>query len=142
MILTEKVTPCFKTPLHVSIAQSIHNECRSKKSITILNWLGLSISYNEFQRIDCTLANSLLERLGEQRLAKPNSINSSLIQGAVDNCDCIRDTKSGKESSHDTILMIFQNKVRKMKKLYLLSYDIIQKRICRQNTFVNFAEVI
>ena len=57
-----------KTPLHVSIAQSIHNECRSKKLIKIMNRLGISISYDELERIDFTLANRLLNRLGEHRV--------------------------------------------------------------------------
>ena len=57
-----------KTPLHESIAQSIHNECRSKKLIKIMNRLGVSISYDELERIDFTLANRLLNRLGEHRV--------------------------------------------------------------------------
>lgn len=43
----------------------IHNECRSKTLITILNWLGLCISYDELEGIDYTLVNSLLERCAE-----------------------------------------------------------------------------
>ena len=99
-----------KTPLHVSIAQSIHNECRSKKLIKIMNWLlGISISYDELERIDFTLANQLLNRLGEHRVPISNSIKKGLLHGAMDNFDHIEDTKSGKGSSHDTILMVFQN---------------------------------
>ena len=98
-----------KTPLHVSIAQSIHNECRSKKLIKIMNRLGISISYDELERIDFTLANRLLNRLGEHRVPISNSIKKGLLHGAMHNFDHTEDTKSGKGSSHDTILMVFQN---------------------------------
>ena len=67
-----------KTPLHVSIAQSIHNECRSKKLIKIMNRLCISISYDELERIDFTLANRLLNRLGEHRVPISNSIKKGL----------------------------------------------------------------
>ena len=98
-----------KTPLHVSIAQSIYNECRSKKLIKIMNRLGISISYDELARIDFTSANRLLNRLGEHRVPISNSIKKGLLHGTMDNFDHIEDTKSGKGSSHDTILMVFQN---------------------------------
>ena len=49
-----------KSPLHMSIAQSIHNECRSKKLSKIMNRLSIFISYDELERIDFTLANQLL----------------------------------------------------------------------------------
>ena len=98
-----------KTPLHVSIAQSIHNERRSKKLIKTMNRLGISISYDELERIDFTLANRLLNRLGEHRVPISNSIKKGLLHRAMDNFDHIEDTKSGKGSSHDTILMVFQN---------------------------------
>ena len=60
---------------HVSIAQSIHNESRSKKLITDLNRLGISISYDELERIDFTLTNLLLKGLGEHRVPISNFIN-------------------------------------------------------------------
>ena len=68
-----------KTPLRVSIAQSIHNECRSKKLITVLNRLGISISYDELERIDLTLTKRLLNELGKHRAPRSNYINKSLL---------------------------------------------------------------
>ena len=38
-----------KTPIHTSIAQSIHDESRSKKLISVFNNLGLCISYDEIE---------------------------------------------------------------------------------------------
>ena len=45
-----------KTPLHVSLALSIHDICRSKNLITNLNRLGLCVSYDEVERIYISLA--------------------------------------------------------------------------------------
>ena len=43
-----------KTPMHhVSLCETIHDVCRSKKLIEIL---GLCMSYNELERIDMELA--------------------------------------------------------------------------------------
>ena len=98
-----------KTLLYVSIVQRIHNECWSKKLITVLNLLGITISYDELERIDFALTNCLLKGLGEHRVPISNSINKSLSHGVMDNFDYIGDMKSGTGSSHDTILMVFQN---------------------------------
>ena len=45
-----------KVPLNVSISQVIHDKCRSKQLIQILNNLGLCLSYDELERTDCSLA--------------------------------------------------------------------------------------
>ena len=48
-------------PLHIGIWQSIHDKCRSKQLIQIFNILGLCISYDELERIDCSLANEIMD---------------------------------------------------------------------------------
>ena len=83
------------------------------ETITILNRLGISISYDKLERIDFTLTNRLLKGLGEYRVPISNSINKSLLHGAMDNFDCIEDTKLGTGRSHDTILTVFQNQKEK-----------------------------
>lgn len=65
--------------IYVSIAKDIPSERTWKKLIIILNRVGLSSSYDEFQRIDYILANSVLERLGKYSVPVLNSANSSLI---------------------------------------------------------------
>ena len=93
----------------MSIAKSIHNVHQSEKLIRVLNWLGISISYDELERTGFTLINHLLKGLGENHVPICNSIDKSSLYGALDNFDCIEDTKSGTWSSHDTMLMVFQN---------------------------------
>ena len=53
-----------KTPLHVSVAQAVHEASRSKRVITILSRLGLSISYYEMIRIDTRLAKRTIMEAG------------------------------------------------------------------------------
>ena len=71
-----------------------------------MNRLGISISYNELERIDFTLANRLVKGIGERRVSIKNSINKGLLHGAMDNFDHIEDIKSGIGSSHDAILTV------------------------------------
>ena len=45
-----------KTPLHLSLCETIHDTCRSKKLIQILNRMRLCMSYDELEKIDVCLA--------------------------------------------------------------------------------------
>ena len=99
-----------KTPMHVSISQSIHKVCRSKELIQIFNRMGLCRSYDEVEKLDSALAQRTISRAGIDHPPVPPSIQSAvLIQGAMDNFYHEEDTKSEIEGSHDTILMLFQN---------------------------------
>ena len=45
-----------KTPVHVSLSETVHDIYRSKELIQILNRMGLCMSYNEVERLDNNLA--------------------------------------------------------------------------------------
>ena len=99
-----------RTPMHVSIAQAIHDVCRSKQLIQIFNHRGFCNSYDEVDRIDSALAQRTIDRAGINHVPVPPSIHPCvLIQGAMDNFDHEENTQSGIGGSHDTILMLFQN---------------------------------
>ena len=99
-----------KTPLHISLAQSIHDKTRSKQLIQIFNRMGICISYDEIERIDNGLTYRTIARASENRVPIPPSIIPNiLINGAMDNFDHEKNTSSGTGGSHDTILMLFQN---------------------------------
>ena len=99
-----------KTPMHVSIASAVHDLTRSKQLIRIFNCLGLGISYDELERIDCALARRTIDRAGNHRVPIPPSIKGNdVIHGAMDNFDHEENSKSGKGGSHDTILVLFEN---------------------------------
>ena len=78
--------------------------------MTLMNRLGLSISYDEMMRIDTRLAQRVKQEAGEFRVPAGRSIKPGIIlHGAMDNFDHHEDTLSGKDGSQDTILMLFQN---------------------------------
>ncbi|XP_057301781.1 uncharacterized protein LOC130636171 isoform X1 [Hydractinia symbiolongicarpus] len=95
-----------KTPLHTAIAQCIHDTCKSKNLIQILNRLGLCISYDDLERIDIGITQHTIDIAGTNRVPISKSVTStSIIHGATDNFDHDENTPSGIGGSHDTILM-------------------------------------
>ena len=114
-----------KAPLRVSLAQSIHDKCRSKNLIQILNNRRMSENYDEMLRMDYNLVERLIRCCGENNVLSPKSITStSIIHASTDNFDHIENSKSGKDSSHDTIMMLFQNNKIKEEKISELSYKL------------------
>ena len=122
----------MKTPLHVSLAQSIHDKCRSKQLVQILNNLGMCVSYDEMLRMDYNLVDRLIRSCGENKVPLPESITStSTISASMDNFDHIKNSKSGKDSSRDTAMKLFQNNEGKEEKISQLNNklnDLIKKR--------------
>ena len=54
--------------------------------MTALNHrLGISISYDELERIDSTVTKRLLKGLGEHLVLISNSVDNNLLHGAIDN---------------------------------------------------------
>ena len=99
-----------KTPMHTAIAQTIHDTCKSKKLIQIMNRLGLCISYDDLERIDIGIAKCTIDLAGMNRVPVSLNINpTSIVHGVTDNFDHDENTSSGIGGSHDTILMLFQN---------------------------------
>ena len=99
-----------RTPMHVSLAQTVHDTCRSKQLIEILSRMGFTISYSELEKIDNGLAQRIIRRAGDDYVPVPPSMKPSvLIQGAMDNFDHEENTSSGIGGTHDTILVLFQN---------------------------------
>ena len=95
-------------PLHVFVAETIHDISRSKRLVNMMN--RISISYNEMLTIDNIAAKRIINETGENRVPVSETMRSSTtIQGAMDNFDHEENTLSGIKGSHDTILMLFQN---------------------------------
>ena len=100
-----------KTPLHIANAQTIHNLSRSKSLITMFNRQGLCCSYDDVLRQDQMLANRTIIRAEGHRVPIPPSIKPEIsVRGAMDNFDREEDTKSGMHGTHDTILVLFQDR--------------------------------
>ena len=102
-----------KTPLHIAVSETIHNICKSKKLIQIMNKLGLSMSYEEMERVDYALTHRIIKQAGNGRVPVSTSLcSANIIHGAMDNFDDEEDTNSGIKGSNDTVMVIFQNNVK------------------------------
>ena len=113
-ILTDGKEP---TPFHVMVAQAVHAFTRSKELVTALNQHGICISYNMVKRIDVDLSEQIIATAGNSRVPIPAVLEaSSPLNGAMDNFDRNESTLAGTGSTHDTILVLFQNVRRNLEK--------------------------
>lgn len=104
--ITEK-----KTPKHVALAESVHHLSRSKHLITILNKLGHSISYQALKDLDTEITRAIINEDENKKVIVPKNIvqNPSLyLHGAVDNNDFNEETLSGKNTTHVTAMVVYQ----------------------------------
>ena len=75
-----------KAPLHIAMTDTIHNICKSKKLMQIMNKLGLSMSYEEMERVDYALTHRIIKQAGNGRVPVSTSIcSSNIIHGVMDN---------------------------------------------------------
>ena len=102
---------------HVMVAQAVHALTRSKELVTALNQHGICITYNMVKRIDVDLAEQIIATAGNSRVPIPAVLEtSSPLNGAMDNFDRNESTLAGTGSTHDTILVLFQNVRRNLEK--------------------------
>jgi hypothetical protein len=106
-ILTDGNEP---TPFHVMVAQGVHSLTRSKDLVTTLNQHGICISYKAVKKMDVDLAERIIATAGNNRVPLPPILEAaSPLNGAMDNFDRNESTLAGTGSTHDTILVLFQN---------------------------------
>lgn len=100
-----------KTPLHMMTAHSIYDKCKSKELITSFNRLGLSISYTDLTRSRNLLSSYTIQSCEKNSTPIPSHFcNNHFTIGAFDNFD-FEDSSSlsGKSSTHDTAMVLFQD---------------------------------
>ena len=113
-ILTDGKEP---TPFHVMVAQAVHGLTQSKELITALCQHRVCVSYNTVRRIDVDLAEQVIATAGASRVPLPRVFEAtSPLNGALDNFDHNESTLGETGSSHDTVLVLFQNVPRKLMK--------------------------
>ena len=97
-------------PLHIMVAEGIDSLTRSKELVTALNCHGVCASYNTIRRIDVDLAERIISIAGDNRVPLPSVLEAtSPLNGAMDNFDRNESTLAGTGSTHDIILVLFQN---------------------------------
>ena len=94
----------------------------------------MCVGYYEMLRMDYNF-DRLIRSCVENKVPLPESVTStSIIHASMDNFDHIENSKSGKDSSHDT-MMLFRNNESKEEKISQLSNkpnDQIKKRSITQ----------
>ncbi|KAL7290368.1 hypothetical protein TKK_0016061 [Trichogramma kaykai] len=101
----------IRTPLHVALAQSIHHLTRSKHIINILTKLGYCISYDDLLELDESLTkNIIFNQKGDNVMSPVNIIKDSslFLHGAMDNNDFLEETINGKNTTHVTTMVLYQ----------------------------------
>ncbi|CAG9568588.1 unnamed protein product [Danaus chrysippus] len=138
-IVTEK-----QTPKHIALAESIHHLTRSKQLISILNKFGHCISYKKLQELDSELTISIACEDAEKNVIIPKNIvkNSSFfLHGAIDNNDFNEETLSGKDSTHVTATVIYQEKNPIENEINLVKLKPTTEQFEYDLKFLNFQEI-
>lgn len=102
------------TPKHIALAQSIHHLTRSKHIIRILSKLGHSVSYEYLNEHDMLLMKKVILDQPHDSIISPSNIiqNPSLfLHGAMDNNDFMEETLSGKNTTHVTSMVLYQERL-------------------------------
>ena len=99
----------FEPPLPLYIGMQIHTQTRSKKLITVLYQLGLSVSYDRILQLENQLATSVCERTKEIGIVCPIQLRHGLFTvGALDNIDHNPSSTTAKYFFHGTGISLFQ----------------------------------
>lgn len=91
------------------IASNVYFLTKSKNLITILNRFGMSVSYDQILRGRTGLALFALNRSGG-RVPLPNHFTThGYVTVSLDNFDFNEATISGLQSTHDNVVVLFQD---------------------------------
>ena len=99
-----------KTPMLACIAECIHDTCKSKKLMKMLNRLSLCNSYGDVRSIDIGLPKRLISITGDNSVPVEPSISSKVIlHGVMDNWDHQEHTVHKTTGSHDMVFILVQD---------------------------------
>ncbi len=96
-------------PLPLYIGMKIHTETRSKKLITQLHDLGLSVSYDRVLQLESQLATAVCKDFKDKGAVVPAQLRRGLFTvRALDNLDHNPSSTTAKGSFHGTAISLFQ----------------------------------
>ena len=100
----------FEPPLPLYLGLKMHAQTRSKKIVSELYRLGLSVSYDRILELENQIATSVCNSINETSLVCPHQLRHGLFTvGALDNLDRNPSSTTSKESFHGTsIISLFQ----------------------------------
>ena len=97
------------TPKHIGLGITAKHLTGSKEIIKLLNRLGHSISYDEVVKLEKSFVEQTLSDQGDNNLAIPTNISpGTFVQAAADNLDFNEQTLEGKNTTHVTTLVLYQ----------------------------------
>lgn len=96
-------------PLPLYIGLKVHTQTRSKKMVTQLHELGISVSYARVLELEDQLTNAVCERFANDGLVCPTQIRDGVYTaGALDNLDHNPTSATAEGSFHGTSISLFQ----------------------------------
>ena len=96
-------------PLPLYIGMMIHTETRSKKTVTELHDMGLSVSYDRILQLEDKLATAVCEDFRDKGVVVPAQLRCGVFTaGALDNLDHKPSSTTAKGSFHGTGISVFQ----------------------------------
>lgn len=96
-------------PLPLYVGLSVHTQTRSKKMLTHLHKLGISVSYERVLEVEDWLTNAVCERYQEEGMVCPvQLIDGVFTAGALDNLDHNPTSQTAEGSFHGTSISVFQ----------------------------------
>lgn len=100
----------YETPLPLYIGLDIHTRLRSKKIVTELHELGLSVSYDRVLQLENQLATAVCLHTQKEGVVCPPQLRLGLFTvGAVDNIDHNPSSTTATGSFHGTGISLFQS---------------------------------
>ena len=101
-----------KLPKHMSLAMCVHHLTSSKRLIKLLNRMGHCVSYDEMRAVNTSIAEEVLAQVEAFGTVIPTNIKpGAFVQIAADNNDLNEETLDGKNTTHATTMVIYQNKM-------------------------------
>ena len=99
----------YEPPLPLYMGLSVHTQTRSKKLITHLYELGLSVSYARVVELENQLATAVCENIAKNGVVCPAQLRKGLFTvSALDNIDHNPSSTTAKGSFHGTGISLFQ----------------------------------
>ena len=99
-------------PKQIGLAMAVRHPTGSKQLGGLLNRMGHSLSYDELQAVDTSLATEVLAKVETYGTVIPSNISpGSFVQFAADNNDLKEENIDGKNTTHATTIVVYQTKV-------------------------------
>ena len=99
-----------KTPFHITNANAIYENCKSRELITSFNRVGISVTYKDIRHYRSDLGKLAILKSNENSIPMPNHfVGSEFTLTAVDHFDhSDKNSLSGMQSTHDIAMILYQ----------------------------------